>query len=62
MYKMMTPGPTMVAENVRLARSIETGNPDIDVDFYDYYKETYNLFGFQSRLKSDSVRLGPFED
>ena len=44
MYKMMTPGPTMVAENVRLARSIETGNPDIDVDFYDYYKETCELY------------------
>ena len=28
MYKIMTPGPTQVAENVRLARSRECTNPD----------------------------------
>ena len=28
MYKIMTPGPTQVAENVRLARSMECTNPD----------------------------------
>ena len=27
MYKIMTPGPTQVAENVRLARSRECTNP-----------------------------------
>jgi aspartate aminotransferase-like enzyme len=43
MYKMMTPGPTMVRENVRLARSMETKNPDLDPKFYDYYKETCEL-------------------
>lgn len=36
----MTPGPTQVAENVRLARSEATTNPDLDVAFYDFYKET----------------------
>lgn len=36
----MTPGPTQVAENVRMARSLATTNPDLDVDFYDFYKET----------------------
>ena len=33
MYKIMTPGPTQVAENVRLARSMECTNPDLDEDF-----------------------------
>ena len=33
MYKIMTPGPTQVAENVRLARSRECTNPDLDASF-----------------------------
>jgi aspartate aminotransferase-like enzyme len=45
MIKLMTPGPTQVRENVRLARSIETTNPDLDLDFYDYYKDTCSLIG-----------------
>lgn len=40
MYKMMTPGPTQVRENVRMARSLEFQNSDLDVDFCEYYKET----------------------
>ncbi len=37
---IMTPGPTQVAENVRMARSLPTTNPDLDPDFYEFYKET----------------------
>ena len=37
MLKLMTPGPTRVRENVRMARSLETTNPDLDPEFYDYY-------------------------
>lgn len=40
MIKLMTPGPTQVRENVRMARSIPATNPDLDLDFYDFYKET----------------------
>lgn len=40
MYQLMTPGPVPVSENVRLARSLPCTNPDLDLDFYDYYKET----------------------
>ena len=40
MYKIMTPGPTQVAENVRMARSRECTNPDLDVSFVEFYKET----------------------
>lgn len=34
----MTPGPTQVRENVRLKRSLETTNPDLDLSFYEMYK------------------------
>ena len=37
MYKIMTPGPTQVAENVRLARSRECTNPDLDESFVEFY-------------------------
>ncbi|PXV85145.1 aspartate aminotransferase-like enzyme [Lachnotalea glycerini] len=45
MVKLMTPGPTQVRDNVRYARSIETTNPDLDLEFYDYYKDTCMLIG-----------------
>lgn len=35
-----TPGPTNVKENVRLARAQKTTNPDVDVDFVEFYKRT----------------------
>ena len=57
MYKMMTPGPTMVAENVRTARSLETGNPDFDLEFYDYYKDTCNLYSKMLHTKNESLIL-----
>lgn len=40
MIKIMTPGPTQVRENVRLARSLETTNPDLDLEFYEFYYNT----------------------
>ena len=40
MYKIMTPGPTQVAENVRMARMKECTNPDLDTSFCEFYKET----------------------
>ena len=43
MYKIMTPGPTQVKENVRMARSLVCTNPDLDESFYDFYKETCEL-------------------
>ncbi len=36
---LMTAGPTQVRENVRLARSTVTTNPDEDVSFCEYYKQ-----------------------
>ena len=43
MYKIMTAGPTQVRENVRMARSLETTNPDLDVAFCEFYKETCDI-------------------
>ena len=43
MYKIMTAGPTQVRENVRMARSLETTNPDVDTEFCEFYKETCDL-------------------
>lgn len=35
-----TPGPTIVRENVRFELAKNTTNPDIDIKFYDFYKNT----------------------
>lgn len=41
----MAPGPTMVRGNVRFARAEETTNPDIDLAFYEFYKQNCNNTG-----------------
>lgn len=41
---IMTPGPTYVHEEVRRALSVEITNPDLDENFYEFYKETCNKF------------------
>ena len=38
MYKIMTPGPTQVKENVRTARSYVCTNPDLDGEFVESCK------------------------
>jgi aspartate aminotransferase-like enzyme len=43
--QIMTPGPTEVRENVRMARALATTNPDLDLQFYEYYKETCEKIG-----------------
>ena len=37
---IMTPGPTYVHEDVRRAMAKPITNPDIDLSFYEFYKET----------------------
>jgi len=37
---IMTPGPTEVRENVRLARAERCTNPDLDYNFYEFYRKT----------------------
>lgn len=58
MYKMMTPGPTQVRENVRKARSREFQNPDQDLGFLEYYKETCELISKMLYTKNETLVLG----
>lgn len=58
MYKTMTPGPTNVRENVRMARSLETTNPDIDSAFCEFYKETCDLLSQLMHTKNNAYILG----
>lgn len=37
---IMTPGPTYIHEDVRRAMSQEITNPDLDEDFFEFYRET----------------------
>ncbi len=53
---VMTPGPTQVRENVRLARALETTNPDLDMQFYEFYKETCEKIGDFLNTKNE-VRI-----
>lgn len=55
MYKIMTPGPTQVRENVRLARSLECTNPDLDESFYDFYKETCELISRLLHTENETI-------
>ena len=58
MYKIMTPGPTQVAENVRLARSKECTNPDLDTDFVEFYKETCEEISRLLHTDNETLILG----
>lgn len=57
MYKIMTPGPTQVAENVRQARALECTNPDLDLEFYDFYKETCKLISSLLGTENEALIL-----
>jgi aspartate aminotransferase-like enzyme len=54
---MMTPGPTQVRENVRTARSLACTNPDLDPDFFDYYKTTCELISELLNTKNEALIL-----
>ena len=55
MYKIMTPGPTQVKENVRAARSLVCTNPDLDESFYDFYKETCELISSLLHTENETI-------
>lgn len=57
MYKIMTPGPTQVKENVRMARSAECTNPDLDEEFVEFYKETCELISSLLHTKNETLIL-----
>ena len=58
MYDIMTPGPTQVRENVRQARALACTNPDLDADFYDFYKETCELISRLLHTGNETLILG----
>ena len=58
MYKIMTPGPTQVAENVRAARSLECTNPDLDPDFVEFYHETCRKISRLLGTENETLILG----
>ena len=58
MYKIMTAGPTQVKENVRMARSLECTNPDLDIAFYDFYRETCRMLSKTMNTENEALILG----
>lgn len=57
-YKLMTPGPTQVLENVRAARSLECTNPDLDEGFCEFYKETCQQISRLLHTEAETLILG----
>lgn len=53
----MTPGPTQVKENVRLARARECTNPDLDEEFVEFYKETCERISELLHTKNETLIL-----
>lgn len=58
MYEIMTPGPTQVRENVLAARALPCTNPDLDPDFFAYYKETCELISSLLHTQNETLILG----
>lgn len=57
MYKIMTPGPTQVKKNIRLARAKECTNPDLDETFVEFYKETCELISSLLHTENETLIL-----
>ncbi len=58
MYKLMTPGPTQVHEDVLAARAQMFKNPDIDVSFVEEYKELCLKISKLLNTKNETFILG----
>ena len=54
----MTAGPTQVRENVRMARSLECTNPDLDMEFFDFYHETCAMLSKVTNTENKALILG----
>lgn len=55
---IMTPGPTQVHEKVRMAMAEEATNSDLDINFYELYKESCNNLKKIFNTKDDVLILG----
>ena len=56
-FLMMTPGPTMIHESVRMAMSKPIIQPDIDLKFFDLYIETTELLGKLLKTQNETLIL-----
>lgn len=56
-YLVMTPGPTPIRQNVREAMMQPITNPDLDADFFNYYRETVALFKKLVNTKEEAYVL-----
>ncbi len=54
---MMTPGPTQVHEDVLMAMAQNITNPDLDVEFFEYYKGTCDKLKKLLNTKEDVLIL-----
>lgn len=54
---VMTPGPTMIHESVRLAAAKPITNPDLDFDFFTFYKNTCSKLQTLFKTKNDTLIL-----
>lgn len=54
---IMTPGPTYIHEEVRNALSKEITNPDLDLDFFEFYNETCDDLKKIFKTKNDILIL-----
>lgn len=58
MYQIMTAGPTQVRENVRMSRSLECTNPDLDPAFYEFYRQTCQMLSKALNTENCALILG----
>lgn len=54
---LMTPGPTYIKENVRLALAKEITNPDLDLEFFDFYKNICSKLQLLLNTKNKTLVL-----
>ena len=54
---IMTPGPTEVCEEVRMSMAQPITNPDLDLDFFEFYKNTTEEIGKLMNTKNDVLIL-----
>ncbi len=54
---LMTPGPTQVHEDVRLAMARNITNPDLDLSFFEHYKEVCEKLKKLLKTKEDVLIL-----
>ena len=54
---LMTPGPTSIHESVREALGREITNPDLDVDFFEFYKALCSKIGNLLKTENEVIIL-----